>query len=130
MYQPYADAAYYKEVFGGDIIPTDVLNKCLITASRHIDSLTYNRIVGQGIINLTEFQQGIIREVCCEMAEFEYENADMIQSVLQNYSINGVSMSFGNSWNVRTMSGVSVRADTYDKLSQTGLCTLVLRGRW
>lgn len=130
MYQPYADAAYYKDVFGGDTIPTDDLDKCLRTASRHIDSLTYNRIVGQGIMNLTEFQQDIIREVCCEMAEFEYENADMIQSVLQNYSINGVSMSFGNSWNVRTMSGVAVRADTYDKLSQTGLCTPVLRGRW
>ncbi len=130
MYQSYADAAYYKDVFGGDTIPADDLDKCLKTASRHIDSLTYNRIVGRGIMNLTEFQQNLIREVCCEMAEFEYENADMIQSVLQNYSINGVSMSFGNSWNVRTMSGVAVRADTYDKLSQTGLCTPVLRGRW
>lgn len=130
MYQPYADAAYYKDVFGGDTIPADDLDKCLKTASRHIDSLTYNRIVGQGIINLTEFQQDIIREVCCEMAEFEYENVDMIQSVLQNYSINGVSMSFGNSWNVRTMSGVAVRADTYDKLSQTGLCNSALKGRW
>lgn len=130
MYQPYADAAYYKDVFGGNTIPTDVLDKYLRTASRHIDSLTYNRIVGQGIVNLTEFQQELIREVCCEMAEFEYENADLIQSVLQNYAINGVSMSFGSSWNVRIMSGVAVRADTYDKLLQTGLCTPVLRGRW
>lgn len=130
MYQSYADAAYYKEVFGGDTIPTDDLDKQLQTASRHIDSLTYNRIVSRGIINLTEFQQDIVREVCCEMAEFEYENADMIQSVWQNYSINGVSMSFGKSWNVITMSGVAVRADTYDKLSQTGLCTSILRGRW
>lgn len=130
MYQPYADAAYYKDVFGGDMIPAGDLDKHLLTASRHIDSLTYNRIVSRGIANLSEFQQDIIREVCCEMADFEYENADMIQSVLQNYSINGVSMSFGNSWNVRTMSGVAVKADTYDKLSQTGLCAPVLRGRW
>lgn len=130
MYQSYADAAYYTDVFGGGTIPADDLEKCLHTASRHIDSLTYNRIVGRGIINLTEFQQDIVREVCCEMADFEYENADMIQSVLQNYSINGVSMSFGSSWNMRTMSGIAVRADTYDKLAQTGLCTPVLRGRW
>lgn len=130
MYQPYADAAYYKDVYGGDTIPEEDIEKCLRTASRHIDSLTYNRIVGRGIENLTEFQQDIIREVCCEMADFEYENADMIQSVLQNYSINGVTMGFGSSWNLRTISGVAVRADTYDKLSQTGLCQLVLRGRW
>ena len=29
----------------------------LFPASRHIDSLTYNRIVGQGFSNLTPFQQ-------------------------------------------------------------------------
>lgn len=130
MYQPYADAAYYKDVFGGSMIPTDDISKCLRTASHHIDSLTYNRIVGRGIINLTEFQQDIVREVCCEMAEFEYDNADIIQSVLQSYSINGVSMSFGNSWNVKTISGIAIRANTYEKLSQTGLCCPVLRGRW
>ncbi len=130
MYQPYADAAYYADVYGGDTIPEEDIEKCLRTASRHIDSLTYNRIAGRGIENLTEFQQDIIREVCCEMADFEYENADMIQSVLQNYSINGVTMGFGSSWNLRTISGVAVRADIYDKLSQTGLCQLVLRGRW
>lgn len=130
MYQPYADAVYYKDMFGGDIIPENDIEKCLRTASRHIDSLTYNRIVGRGIINLTEFQQDIVKEVCCEMAEFEYDNADVIQSVLQSYSINGVSMSFGNSWNVKTISGIAIRADTYEKLSQTGLCCPVLRGRW
>lgn len=130
MYQPYVDAAYYKEVYGGGTIPEDDVEKCLRTASRHVDSLTYNRIVGRGIEALTGFQQDIIREVCCEMADFEYENADMIQSVLQNYSINGVTMGFGSSWNLRTISGVAVRADTYDKLSQTGLCQLALRGRW
>lgn len=130
MYQPYADAVYYKDMFGGDIIPENDIEKCLRTASRHIDSLTYNRIVGRGIINLTEYQQDIVKEVCCEMAEFEYDNADVIQSVLQSYSINGVSMSFGNSWNVKTISGIAIRADTYEKLSQTGLCCPVLRGRW
>lgn len=130
MYQSYADAAYYTDVFGGTTIPADDLEKYLRTASRHIDSLTYNRMIGRGINDLKEFQQDLIREVCCEMAEFEYDNADLIQSVLQNYSINGVSMSFGSSWNVRIMSGVAVRADIYDKLSQTGLCNQVLRGRW
>ena len=129
-YEPYATPEYYRDTYKGSTVPADGLERALQQASRHIDSLTYNRIVGRGIENLTEFQQDIIREVCCEMADFEYENADMIQSVLQNYSINGVTMGFGSSWNLRTISGVAVRADTYDKLSQTGLCQLVLRGRW
>lgn len=125
-YEAYASKEYYAEVFNGSVIPDEEIEKLLKQASRHIDSLTYNRIVGRGIDNLTEFQQELIKEVCCEMAEFEYENADLIQSVLANYTINGVSMSFGNSWNVKTISGVAVRADTYDKLSQTGLCCRML----
>lgn len=127
-YEPYADERYYSREAGGEIIEDDV-DKYLRTASRHIDSLTYNRIVGRGFSNLTQFQQDIVREVCCELAEFEYENEDLIQNVLQSYSINGVSMSFGNSWNVKVISGVAIRSDIYEKLAQTGLCCASLGGR-
>lgn len=127
-YEPYADERYYSREAGGEIIEDDV-DKYLRTASRHIDSLTYNRIVGRGFSNLTQFQQDIIREVCCELAEFEYENEDLIQNVLQSYSINGVSMSFGNSWNVKVISGVAIRSDIYEKLAQTGLCCASLGRR-
>lgn len=129
MYLPYADNSYYSGAYGGELIEGEA-DKYLKAASRHIDALTYNRIAGRGFDRLTGFQQEIIREVCCEMAEFEYENADIIQSVLQSYSINGVSMSFGSSWNVKVAAGVAVKADTYAKLEQTGLCCPVLRGRW
>ncbi len=127
-YEPYADERYYSREVGGEIIEDDV-DKYLRAASRHIDSLTYNRIVGRGFSNLTQFQQDIIREVCCELAEFEYENEDLIQNVLQSYSINGVSMSFGNSWNVKVISGVAIRSDIYEKLAQTGLCCASLGRR-
>lgn len=100
-YESYADEIYYKNVYGGDAIADEFLNKALKTASRHIDTLTYNRIAGRGIFSLTEFQQDIIRESVCRLADFESENADMIQSVLQQYAINGVSMTFGSSWNVQ-----------------------------
>ena len=106
------------------------MSDSLKKASHHIDSLTYNRILGQGIDSITEFQQDTIKEVCCELADFEYENAEVIESVLQGYSINGVSMNFGNSWNVKVVSGVAIRSDIYQKLMQTGLCCPVLRGRW
>lgn len=128
-YEPYVTTGYYTDVYGGTAIPENDLEKALKQAARHIDTLTYNRIVGRGISGLTEFQQDIIRECCCEMADFEYENAEILQSILQQYSINGVSMSFGASWNVSIVGGVAVKADTYEKLKQTGLCCTSL-GRW
>lgn len=119
MYKPYLIVEEYLE-YGG-LIENDI-EKYLTSASRHIDSLTYNRIVAKGFENLKEFQQEIIKTVCFDMANFEYENADLINSVLQNYSINGVSMQFGSSWNVAVIGGVAIRRDTYNLLVQTGLC--------
>lgn len=126
-YQSYASTEYYKETFKGKIIPEDEIEKALKQSSRHIDSLTYNRIVGRGISNLTEFQQEIIKEVCCQQAEFEYENADEINTILSSYSINGVSAQFGESWNVYTDKGIAIKRDVYALLEQTGLCCRLAR---
>lgn len=122
-YEPYASPEWYREQYQGDAFKDAVeARKWLKRASRHIDSLTYNRIVGIGFENLTEFQQEVIQEVCCQQAEFEYENADDIDSILQSYSINGVSAQFGNGWNTHVENGVMMRADVYSLLVQTGLC--------
>lgn len=118
----YADTEYYLNEYKGTTISEDNLEKVLKMASRHVDTLTYNRIVGKGFDNLTPFQQDIIKTVCCSQADFEYENEELINSVLQSYSINGVSMSFGSSWNMTIINGVAIRADLYDLLKQTGLC--------
>ena len=69
-YEPYVTPDYYLKEYGGSIVPDDDLKKVLRQASRHIDSLTYNRIVGQGFSNLTELQQDLIREVVCQQADF------------------------------------------------------------
>ncbi len=122
VYIPYADAGYYSSEYEGKIVPDDQLNKALKQASRHIDALTYNRIVGRGFSSLTDFQQEVVRECCCELADFEYENADYIESILKQYGINGVNMSFEASWNLKIQSGVAIKGSTYQKLSQTGLC--------
>lgn len=126
-YEAYADVIYYTEAYGGSTVPTDDLEKALRQASRHIDSLTYNRIVGRGFLSLTEFQQEIIREVVCQQADFEHENADMIDSVLSGYSLNGASVQFGDSWNVYADKGVAMKKDVYALLSQTGLCCRLAR---
>ena len=125
MYTSYVTVEEYKKNYND--IPDDSIEKSLKKASRHIDTLTFNRIQGIGFDNLTEFQKEIIKEVTCELANFEYENEDVITSVLSSYSINGVSMAFGDSWNIEVFKGVAIPTELYETLSQTGLCTLSFR---
>lgn len=126
-YEPYATPEYYTDTYGGTLILENDIARALQIASRHIDSLTYNRIVGRGFSRLTKYQQELIREVVCMQADFEYENADEINSVLSSYSINGVSAQFGSNWNVFTGKGVAMKRDVYALLQQTGLCCMLAR---
>lgn len=129
-YEPYASQEYYQTVYRGSSVPEEALVQMLRQASRHIDSLTYNRIVGRGFSSLTEFQQEVIREVVCRQADFEYENADLLASALSSYSINGVSAGFnGQAWNVFIGKGVAMKRDDYALLAQTGLTCRLAVGR-
>lgn len=121
----YATIEEYKANY--DIIPDIDVKKTLNKASRHIDTLTFGRIRGVGFDNLTPFQSEIVKEVNCELANFEYENAELIENVLSSYSINGVSMNFGGSWNVKLIKGVAIPTELYETLKQTGLCALTFR---
>ena len=122
MYQPYADSTYYFDTFKGASGSKESIDKYLKKASRDIDILTHNRIVKRGFSNLTEFQKEIIKEVCCEQASFLYDNESILETYLTNYSINGVSMEFGNSWNLYVANGVAMNRSLYSRLSMTGLC--------
>ena len=126
-YEPYATPEYYTDTYGGTLILENDIERALQIASRHIDSLTYNRIVGRGFSSLTQFQPDIIQDVVCQQADFETENADEINSILSSYSINGVSAQFGSSWNVFTDKGVAMKRDLYALLCQTGLCCRLAR---
>ena len=126
-YEPYATPEYYTDTYGGTLILENDIERALQIASRHIDSLTYNRIVGRGFSSLTQFQRDIIQDVVCQQADFETENADEINSILSRYSINGVSAQFGSSWNVFTDKGVAMKRDLYALLCQTGLCCRLAR---
>lgn len=107
------------EEYEGDI-PATELEKYLLQASRHIDTLTYNRIVGK-TDKLTDFQRDIIKEVCRRLADWEYENSEILNSVLKSYSINGVSAEFGG-MNVKSINNVYIPGELYQLLCQTGLC--------
>lgn len=121
----YADETFYKNEYLGTH-NSENLNRILKTASQHIDTLTFNRIVGMGFDNLTPFQQSVIREVCCQMADFMIENKDLIETTVSSYSINGVSMAFGDNWNVVTSQGIALSRSTFELLKQSGLTRRVI----
>lgn len=121
----YADEAFYKAEYLGTH-NSENLNRILKTASQHIDTLTFNRIVGMGFDNLTPFQQSVVREVCCQMADFMIENKDLIETTVSSYSINGVSMAFGDNWNVVTSQGIALSRSTFELLKQSGLTRRVI----
>lgn len=113
---------------GFDILPADNAIKYLKRASKSVDVLTFGRSRAR-YEKLTAFQKSIIEEVTAELADFYFENEDVIDTILQNYSINGVSMSFGESWNVAIINGVAIKKDVYNLLRQSGLCNRsLLRG--
>ena len=125
-YEPYIAPEYYRDVYKGETIPQDQEDKYLLQASRHIDTLTYNRVVECGFSTLSEFQKKVLAGVICKQAEFEYENREIFDMILQSYSINGVSMQFGDSWNVELQKGIPIRRDVYAELCQTGLCSRLM----
>lgn len=108
------------EEYSGNI-PAEELAERLKRASRDIDSLTFNRIVEKGFENLTEFQQELIKEAVKLHTDFCYENAELLESPLASYAINGVSMSFDKSKTV-TAEGVTTSSEVSGLLMQTGLC--------
>lgn len=126
MYEPYVDATEYAEM-GYTAIPADERESVLKEASRQVDTLTFGRVLACGFDRLTDFQQGIIKEVVCEQADFMYENADAISSILNAYAINGVSMNFGTGFNVCVENGIPMQKTKYAKLMQTGLCCRLAR---
>ena len=124
----YATVEYYKDTYKGNLDDADA-EKSLNKASRHIDTLTFNRIVGIGFDNLTDYQQGIIKECECMMADWETENAYYIDNMLTSYSLNGASMSFtGSSAGAALVDGIVVSRDIYSHLQKCGLTSRVLRG--
>lgn len=120
-YAAYVTAEEYVDLGYSDV-PPENLDVFLRDASRQIDTLTFNRIVKKGFDKLTPFQQELIQEVVCKQASFLFDNADAISSILDSYSINGVSMHFGTGFNVEIKEGIPIQKTVYSLLEQTGLC--------
>lgn len=118
----YADYTYYAGEYGGEA-DYDEMVPLLESASDTIDKLTFGRVAVAGFDNLTEFQQAKIKRACCLQADFMLDNADALDSSIESYAINGVSMTFGNPSLYSVVGGVPVRNSALALLRQTGLAS-------
>ena len=116
MYATYAD--YQAR---GGVQPQGVIAPLLQRASDDCDALTFGRVAHLGFDNLTEFQQAQIKAFCCEQADFLEANADAVESAMEAYAINGVSMKFGNAALYSVRSGLPVSNRAWALLEATGL---------
>lgn len=122
----YATPDDYARYCPGGLLSEGQLSIGLERASSQIDALCYGRIRRAGFENLTEYQQDCIRQATCLHAEFLTNYADALESPLQSYGINGVSMTF-DADRVRQQGGVTTSGEVYSLLLQTGLAH---RGVW
>lgn len=118
----YVDYEYYSNTYGGKTITADNAPRALQKASDTVDVLTYCRIVDRGVDGLTPFQKGIVQRVVCALAEWQEDNADLLDAPYASYSINGVAVSLGKAQNVRQIGGVMIPSGLYAELIKTGLC--------
>ena len=89
-----------------------------LSAAEHIDVLTFCRV--RDFQSLTPHQQRVLLTVHQKLTDFETENADILDTPLTSYSVNGVSMSFGDK--VKVIGGVTIPSDLYSLLCTSGLC--------
>lgn len=114
----------YKEL-DGKITDEKTFVKFEKQCSRYIDILSFNRI--KSIDNCSNFEKEIIKEVMAELCDFYFSNEDYLNSYLDSYSINGVSMTFGgDNNNICTVNGVTLLKSTYNKLNMTRFTCLIL----
>jgi len=113
----YADGTYYKETYGGSVIPDEQLGIQLERASDQVDSMTFNRIVAKGFAGLTSFQQERVKKAVCAQADFNVQYGEFTDIPLQGFSAGGISMSFAG----ERINGVATSRAVKSYLDQTGL---------
>lgn len=138
----YADAEAFARFCPDAVIDAERLEAALESASRDIDGLTFNRIAAArcksavpgeanavGFDALTPFQRDLVTRAVCLHAAFRAEYGEWLDSPLESYGINGVSMGFssggsGSTSGVVERGGVKTSPRVLALLRQTGLCFL------
>lgn len=118
----YVNFAYYKDTYGGVLLTDENADRYLKQASRQVNTICRGRIEGMGFDGLSPFRKSSIQDVICRQAEFLYQNESMLETYLSSYAINGVSMQFGQAWNLHVEDGIAIPKELYQMLLRTGLC--------
>ena len=120
----YVSKEYYQETFKGKI-PEKEIEKNLKLAQNKIDRITFNRIVGIGFENLTEFQQEKVRESICYQADYIFDNGynNEDNSDISSYSVLDISVNVQTKDNnSKTQAELECMSElAYDAIVQTGL---------
>lgn len=101
------------------------VEQLLDRASDEVDALCYGRIRGRGFERLTAFQQEKVKKAVCYHAAFLCDYAQELDSPLESYGINGVSMAFSGSKTV-TQGGVTTTNAVMAQLRQSGLASRLI----
>lgn len=131
----YADTEDFARFCPNTVIDAERLDAVLEDASRDVDGMTFNRIpatrngAAVGFDALTPFQRELVTRAVCLHAAFRAEYGEWIDSPLESYGINGVSMGFGSGGaggasGVVERGGVKTSPRVLALLRQTGLCWL------
>lgn len=113
----YVDSDYYNSY--SKVISDNIESK-LEKASDMIDSMTFNRVVGTGFSNLTEFQQDKIKKAVCMQADFTEQYGQYLNNPLSAFSAGSISVTLNRDV-VKTVNGVTTSNEVYNLLKQTGL---------
>ena len=118
----YVIYTYYRDTYGGVLLTDENADRYLKQASRQVNTICRGRIEGVGFDSLSPFRKSSIQDVVCRQAEFLYQNESMLETYLNSYAINGVSMQFGQAWNLHVEDGIAMPKELYQVLLRTGLC--------
>ena len=121
----YVSKEYYQKNFEGNKIPDKEIEKILKLAQNKIDRITFNRIVGIGFDNLTDFQKEKVRDAICYQANYIFENGynNENNSDISSYSVLDISVSVQTKDdNSKTKAELEYMSElAYDAIVQTGL---------
>ena len=126
----YVNKEYYSNVFKGNTISDEDIEKYLKLAQEKIDSITFNRIVAIGFNNLTEFQRGKISKAICYQADYIFQNGynDENNRNISSYSVLDISVSVDNSNDNKTIAQkLNMSEIAYDLVHKTGLDGKIIR---
>ncbi len=116
------DLEYYFNVYKGTVLPNDdSAIKALNKAFRQINIICKNRLNDGTVDSYDEDTQNAVKNIICEQAEFNTENADIINAALERYTINGVTIEYATNQQIASINGVFINKTLFSELSIYGL---------